>query len=77
MATSTPFDAAERLLRQKLDQLFELRNATIALKIKQAEIRKTGNKIFEQFLKEFKASLQVKETRRPAKRKLKPAPAGN
>lgn len=77
MATVRPFDAAETSMRQKLDQLFELRAATITLKRKQAEIGRAGNKIFDQFQDEFKASLEVKKTTRRAKKKLKPAPAGN
>jgi hypothetical protein len=74
MATFRPFDAAETSMRKKLNQLFELRAATIELKRKQAEIGKAGNKIFDQFQEDFKASLEVKKTRRAAK-KVKPAPA--
>jgi hypothetical protein len=77
MATFRPFDAAETSMRKKLNQLFELRAITIELKREQAEIGKAGNKIFDQFQDEFKASLEVKKTSRPAKKKLKPAPAGN
>lgn len=75
MATSKPFDGAERAMRRTLDQIFKLRGATIELKRRQAEIGKAGNKLFDQFQKQFKASLQVKKTR--AAKKLKPAPAGN
>jgi hypothetical protein len=76
MATFRPFDAAESSMRKNLDKLFELRAATIELKRKQAEIGKAGNRIFDQFQEDFKASLEVKKTRRPAK-KLKPQAAGN
>jgi septation ring formation regulator EzrA len=64
-------------MRLKLNRLFELRAATVELKKKLAEIRQAGNELFDQFQDEFKASLEVKKTRRPAKKKLKPAPAGN
>ena len=77
MATFRPFDAAETQMRRNLDKLFELRAATIELKQKQAKIGKAGNKIFDQFQDEFKASLEVNKTRRPANKKLKSAPAGN
>ena len=77
MVTFRPFDAAETKMRRNLDKLFELRAATIKLKLKQAEIGKAGNQIFDQFQEDFKASLEVKKTRRPAKKKLKPAPAEN
>jgi len=72
-----PFDAAETSMRQKLDRLFELRSATVELKAKLADIRKVGNTIFDQFQDEFKARLELPKNPRPAKKKLKSAPAGN
>jgi hypothetical protein len=71
------FDAAETSMRKKLNQLFELRAATIRLKRKQAEIGKAGNELFDQFQVEFKASLEVPKNPRPAKKKLKLATAEN
>ena len=77
MAQFKPFfDAAEISMRQKLDQLFELRATTVEIKTKLAEIRQAGNELFDQFQDEFKASLQIKKTRRAAK-KLKSETAGN
>jgi hypothetical protein len=70
------FDAAESAMRTTLDQLFELRSETLNLKKQQAEINATGNKLFKDFQKQFKASLQIKKSRRAAK-KLKSAPEGN
>ncbi len=75
MATFRPFDAAETSMRKKLNQLFELRTATVELKKKLAETAKAGNELFDQFQDEFKTSLEVQKNPRPAKKKLKPAPA--
>ena len=77
METLKPFDPAETSMREKLDRLFELRSATVELKTKLAEIRQAGNELFDQFQDEFKSSLEVTKTPRPAKKKLKSAPAGN
>ena len=70
------FDAAESAMRTTLDQLFELRSETLNLKKRQTEINATGNKLFKDFQKQFKRSLQPKPHRRAAK-KLKSETAKN
>jgi len=67
------FDAAESSMRKKLNQLFELRSATVELKKRLAETAKAGNALFDQFQDEFKASLQVKKVPRANKLKLETA----
>ena len=67
----------EQSLTQRFNKILKLRRAYLQADSKRAEIVKTGNRVFEAFKKEFRASIKTKKAPKRTAKKLKAAPAGN